>query len=81
MKLYGICAALLLSGILSGPVVAQTNVQENKQTQRQLKQAHKADKAQAKADKAERKAAKSKKVKKAAKAQDKANREAGAVPQ
>ncbi len=51
----------------------ETNKQENKEAQEQLKLDHKADKAQAKADKDERKALKSKKVKKADKSQDKAN--------
>jgi hypothetical protein len=82
-------AAITLSVVLSGVGLAQTNVQDgnvqaNQDTQKQLKQEHKADKAQAKADKDERKAMKTKQAKKAAKSQDKADREtdkAAAPPQ
>lgn len=75
MKLYQVAAALMLSVAVNGASYAQSNLQDNKDTQRQLKQEEKANKAQAKADKAERKALNSHKVKKADKAQDKANRE------
>jgi len=69
-----ITMALALVGAGRAQVPGQdTNKQENKDAQAQLKQDHRADKAQAKADKAEQKALKSKKVKKADKDQDKAN--------
>src|SRR5665213_2856318 len=68
--------ALALSFVLAGSGFAQTNVEQTRMTQKQLKQQHKADKAQAKADKAERKVLKTKQQKKADKAQDKADREA-----
>jgi len=76
MKFYKTVAASLLSVVLMGSGFAQSNVDQTRETQQQLKQQHKADKAQAKADKAERKAMKTKQQKKADKAQDKANREA-----
>lgn len=80
MKISHVAAAMSLSLVLAGPLVAQqttdaqpTNEQTRKQTHADLKQQEKADKAQAKADKAERKAVGSHKMKKAAKEQDKAN--------
>lgn len=76
MRLYKYAAALTLSLVLAGTGFAQTNADETHETQKQLKQQHKADKAQAKADKAERKAMKTKQQKKADKAQDKADRQA-----
>jgi len=83
MKLYKIAAVLMLSGALTAPIIAQTNAQDNRDAQQQTKDDHQVDKAQANADKKEHKAVKSRKVKKAAKAQDKANRVADrdAVPQ
>ncbi len=79
MKVFTLGTAIVLAGVLTMPAFGQTNMQENKDAQHQLKQEHKADKAQAKADKAERKALKSRKQKKADRAQDKANREADKV--
>jgi hypothetical protein len=76
MRFLQVSAAIALSVMLSGAGMAQTNVQDNKDAQTQLKQDHKADKAQAKADKDEQKAAKTKQAKKAAKSQDKADRAA-----
>jgi hypothetical protein len=78
MKQYRI-AALSLCLLLSGAAFAQedhTNQDANKTAQEQTKQDHKVNKAQAKADKKTNKALKSDKVKKADKAQDKANTEA-----
>lgn len=72
-------AALSLCLLLSGAAFAQedtTNRDAVTQAQHDTKQDRKVDKAQAKADKKEHKAVKSSKVKKAAKAQDKANTEA-----
>jgi len=69
-------AALSLCLLLSAPVFAQedhTNQEAVAQAQHDTKQDQKVDKAQAKADKKAHKAVKSDKVKKAAKAQDKAN--------
>jgi hypothetical protein len=76
MRLYKLTGVLALSLVLAGSGFAQTNVEENHETQKQLKQEHKSDKAQAKADKDERKAMNTKEQKKADKAQDKADREA-----
>jgi hypothetical protein len=76
MKLSNLAAILTLSAALCGTTIAQTNLQDNKDEQKQLDKDHKADKSQAKADKAEKKALNSHKVKKADKKQDKANREA-----
>lgn len=72
-------AALSLCLLLSGAALAQeetTNRDAVAQAQHDTKQDRKVDKAQAKADKKEHKAMKSDKVKKAAKAQDKANTQA-----
>jgi hypothetical protein len=72
-------ATLSLCLLLSGAAFAQedhTNRDAVVQAQQDTKQDKKVDKAQAKADKKEHKAMKSDKVKKAAKAQDKANTEA-----
>ena len=83
MKFHRSFAALTLSLALGGICVAQdvqqTNVQDTKDTKKELKQDQKAEKSQAKADKAEQKALKTKQQKKADKAQDKANRQAAAV--
>ena len=76
MKIHQLAAALTLGLVLIGPGLAQSNVEANKDAQKQLKQEHKAHKAQAKADKDKRKALDTKEQKKADKAQDKANREA-----
>jgi len=78
MKLKEAATAMTIAVMLAGIGWAQvpgqdTNKQENKDAQAQLKQDHNADKAQAKADKAEQKALKSHKVKKADEKQDKAN--------
>jgi Ni/Co efflux regulator RcnB len=83
MRICKIVAALMLSGALAAPIIAQTNAQDNRDAQQQTKDDHAVDKTQARADEKEHKAAKSKKVKKAAKAQDKANRTADrdGVPQ
>ncbi len=77
MRLFQILGAAALATMLGMPGRAQSNVQDNKTEQRQLKADRKADKAQAKADKDERKALKSDKVKKADKQQDKADKAAG----
>jgi hypothetical protein len=83
MRIYKIAAALMLAGALTAPIIAQTNAQDNRDAQQQTKDDHAVDKTQARADEKEHKAVKSKKVKKAAEAQDKANRTADrdAVPQ
>ncbi len=74
MRVSRFAATLSLGLLLSGPVFAQqTNEQTRKEAKAQARQQEKADKAQAKADKAEKKALDSGKVKKAARAQDKAN--------
>lgn len=78
MRLYRAIPVLSLSLLLAVPVFAQqTNDHANEQTRKELKaeakQQKDADKSQAKADKAQEKALGSKKVKKAARAQDKAN--------
>ncbi|WP_348269336.1 hypothetical protein P8936_09430 [Edaphobacter paludis] len=52
MRFYKIAAASMLSLTLMGSGFAQSNVDQTGETQRQLKQQHKADKAQTKADKA-----------------------------
>jgi hemolysin activation/secretion protein len=80
MKFFQMAGVVTLSVALCGLGFAQTNVQTNQQTQRQLKQEQKADKAQAKADKEQRKALKTKQAKKAAKAQDKAGRSTAVGP-
>lgn len=68
-------AATLLSASLAAPIFAQTAQEmDRKETSKQLERDHKANEAQAKADKAEAKALNTKKAKKAAKAQDKADR-------
>jgi Ni/Co efflux regulator RcnB len=67
MRICKIVAALMLSGALAAPIIAQTNAQDNRDAQQQTKDDHNVDKTQAKADEKEHKAAKSKKVKKAAK--------------
>lgn len=74
-------AVLALSFLVSGAGIAQTtedhtNRDANKAAQRQTEQDRKVEKTQAHADKKTNEALKSKKVKKADKAQDKANTEA-----
>lgn len=76
MTIKTVLAVCALGAVLGPMGVAQTNTQDNHDTQAQLKQQHKADKAQAKADKKEQKALNTKQAKQAAKAQDKADREA-----
>lgn len=77
MKFRSAVTTLGLGLMLSAPMCAQTTTETNDQARKDLKadarQQHKADKSQAKADKADEKALGSHKVKKAAKAQDKAN--------
>jgi hypothetical protein len=82
MRISRYVAAAMLAGglVVTSAAVAQTNEQDRKDVQAQTKQAEKADKAQAKADKSAHKAAKSEKMKKAARDQDKANKEASKVP-
>ena len=83
MKLRSALTTLSLGLLLSAPTFAQTTADTNDQARKDLKtdakQQHHVDKAQAKADKADEKALGSRKVKKAAKAQDKANNAAAAA--
>jgi len=73
----------MLSGALTAPIIAQTNAQDKQGRAAANEGRSSGRQAQANADKKEHKAVKSRKVKKAAKAQDKANRVADrdAVPQ
>ena len=83
MTILRVAGVMMLGAMLSGGVsLAQTNTQDNKDAQSQLKQDEhaqktksKAHKDQAKADKAQRKALNSRQQKKADDAQDKANTE------
>jgi len=56
MRFHHLVAAVTLSLALRGGYFAQSNAQNNKETQTQLKHEEKVDKAQAKAEKAQRKA-------------------------
>lgn len=69
-----LAAALMLGG--AGLAQDGPNEQTRKDADRQVKQDAKADKAQAKADKSAHKALKSKPVKRAARDQDRADKEA-----